>query len=73
MNVAAAYLGGTTINTGSLNLRVFNALNSAGALSINGGELALGQTEQHVGAVLLNGGSITGGSLTGTSYAINSG
>lgn len=78
----STYTGGTTVSSGTLTLGNFsNTLADAGAVTVNGGTLDLGANTDTVGAVTLNSGSITslpglsgtGGTLTGSSYAVESG
>jgi autotransporter-associated beta strand protein len=68
-----SYSGGTNVTEGTLVLGVDNTLLSTGSVSVFGGELALGLTMQTTGAVTLSGGVISGGSLTGTGYTVESG
>jgi autotransporter-associated beta strand protein len=71
------YTGGTRIDDGTLTLgHATDTLANTGAVNVNGGILALGTNTDTVGAVTLTSGSITGsgaGTLTGTSYAVESG
>jgi autotransporter-associated beta strand protein len=67
------YAGATVVEAGRLVLAGDGALSALTALTVRGGELALGLTRQSVGAVTLTGGVIRGGELTGTSYALESG
>ena len=67
------YTGATVVNAGRLVLGVSSALSGSTSLTVNGGELALGVTVQGVGAVVLNDGMISGGSLTGTDYLVKKG
>ena len=72
---ANTYNGTTTVLAGTLAYGASNALLS-GAVTVNGGTLAMGTFSDTVGAVTLASGSITGstGVLTGTSYSLtNSG
>jgi fibronectin-binding autotransporter adhesin len=73
INTAASYTGGTTVENGVLALGGSLLLHAAGALSVTGGELALGTTAQNIGAFRLTGGLVTGGSLTGTVYTVENG
>ena len=73
-----SYTGGTTISGGTLVLGdATNTLPDTGAVTVDGASaiLSLGSNSDTVGAVSLrNGASITGsGTLTGTSYALESG
>jgi fibronectin-binding autotransporter adhesin len=68
-----SYTGGTTINAGSLLLGSANRLADSGALAVNGGNFNLGGFSETVGAVTVAGGSITNGTLTGSSYDMQSG
>jgi fibronectin-binding autotransporter adhesin len=73
-----SFTGGTIINGGTLALGdATNTLPDTGAVTVDGASaiLSLGSNNDTVGAVTLrNGASITGsGTLTGTSYALESG
>jgi autotransporter-associated beta strand protein len=72
-----SYTGGTTINAGTLTLGTADVLPDTGAVTVAGGTLNLQGGSEWVGAVTLTSGSITGSlfsfSLTGTSYAVESG
>ncbi len=75
---ANTYGGPTTVNAGTLTAGKVNALGAGTALNdltINGGTLGIGNFNQAVDGVTVAGGTITGGSgtLTGTSYALQSG
>ena len=73
------YLGATAVNAGTLSLdHATNTLSSSSAVTVDGATaiLSIGANSDTVGAVSLkNGGSITGtgGTLTGASYAVESG
>ncbi len=68
------YTGGTNVNGGTLSLTASNVLADSGIVNVNGGILAMGANNDTVGAVTLTSGSITGtGTLTGSSYAVQSG
>jgi autotransporter-associated beta strand protein len=67
------YSGGTELNAGTLRLDVNNALLATGAVTVKGGELALGTTSQTVGLLTLTSGLISGGTLAGAAYAFESG
>jgi autotransporter-associated beta strand protein len=73
LTTASSYSGGTTVAAGTLALGVDNALNAAGLVNVNGGELALGTTSQTLGAFTLLNGSLTGGTLSGASYSVENG
>jgi autotransporter-associated beta strand protein len=66
-----SYSGGTVVsNSGTLLLNVANALNSAGSVTVQTGNLDIGANIQTVGAVTLNTGTIAGtggGSLSSSS------
>ncbi|MES2920845.1 MAG: autotransporter-associated beta strand repeat-containing protein [Verrucomicrobiota bacterium] len=68
---ANTYTGLTTVTAGTLGYGVSDAI-STGAVTVNGGTLALSTFSDTVGAVTLSSGSITGstGVLTGTSYNV---
>ena len=76
---ANTYLGATTITGGTLSLgHATNTLSSSSAVTVDGATavLSIAGNSDTVGAVSLkNGGSITGtgGTLTGASYAVESG
>jgi fibronectin-binding autotransporter adhesin len=67
------YTGGTTINAGTLQLASANRLADTGAVTVGGGVLSIGGFSDTVGAVTLTSGTITNGTLTGSSYAVESG
>ncbi|NBV35288.1 MAG: autotransporter domain-containing protein, partial [Proteobacteria bacterium] len=73
LSAANTYTGTTTVGAGTLSLGVDNALALGTSVVVSGGELALGTTTQSVAALTLNGGLLSGGTLTGTSYAVNAG
>jgi autotransporter-associated beta strand protein len=76
LNTSNTYLGGTTVNGGTLILgHPFDTLANSGAVIVNGGILGIGDNSDTVGAVTLISGSITGddGIVTGASYAVESG
>jgi autotransporter-associated beta strand protein len=68
------YTGGTTVNSGLLQLGSSNAI-SGGALQVNGGRLDIGSYDATATAVTLTGGTISsaGATLTGTSFNVQSG
>ena len=71
----STYTGLTTVSAGTLQYGVTNAL-SSGAVTVNGGTLALLTFSDTVGTVTLSGGGVissTTGVLTGTSYAMQDG
>ena len=73
LSAASTYTGATTINSGTLNIGTNNAL-SASSISVNGGTLALGaNSETTSGTITLQSGNITGGTLIGASYGVQSG
>src|SRR5439155_4557946 len=68
------YTGTTTINSGTLALAPSGALNTSSSLVVAGGTFNLGSNDQSLDTVTLSSGSISGsGSLTGTSYSVQSG
>lgn len=72
LGTANAYTGTTSVNGGTLAYGANDAI-SSGAVTINGGTLNLSSYNDTVGAVTLTAGSIAGsGTLTGTSYTMNS-
>ena len=74
-NVSNTYSGATTINSGTLVLgHASDTLADSAILNISGGTLSMGSNSDTVGAVTLSSGGITGsGTLTGTSYTVQSG
>jgi autotransporter-associated beta strand protein len=66
------YTGGTTIKAGIVAIGNANVLADAGAVTLNGptAEFDLGGFSDTVGAVTLTEGSITNGTLTGSSYTV---
>jgi autotransporter-associated beta strand protein len=74
LNTQATYAGSTAINTGKLLLAQSGALPTSTALTVaQGGTFNLGGRSQTVGAVVLNGGLVEAGTLTGTSYTFGGG
>lgn len=69
---ANSYSGGTTVTSGTLALSGSGALGS-GSLALDGGTLDLGGNTHSVGAVTFAGGTLSNGTLSGTSYTANSG
>ncbi len=71
---ANTYTGTTTVSAGSLEYAINNAI-STGAVTVSGGTLDIKTFTDAVGAVTLTSGNILGttGTLTGTSYAVQSG
>jgi autotransporter-associated beta strand protein len=73
LNQVNIHTGATTINGGTLAIAGPGTLGNNNALAVNNsGTLDLGGTTQTVGDVSLDGGSITNGSLLGTSYTASS-
>ncbi|MFN9211419.1 MAG: autotransporter-associated beta strand repeat-containing protein [Betaproteobacteria bacterium] len=70
---ASTYTGDTTIQQGTLRLAGSDRLPTGTALTVNSGQFDLGGFAQTVGAVTLAAGSIDNGTLTGTSYEVQSG
>ena len=71
---ANSYSGGTTVSAGTLAVSGGGTLgNTAAALNVNGGTLALGGSSQTAGTVTIAGGTIAGGALTGSAFAGQSG
>jgi len=68
-----SFTGGTVINAGTLALGSANRLANSGAVTVNVGTFNLGGFSETVGAVTLAGGTITNGTLTGSSYDLRSG
>jgi autotransporter-associated beta strand protein len=65
---------GTTVSAGTLALSGSGTLgSSSAAVTASGGTLNLGATSQTVGTVTVSGGTVQNGTLTGTSYALQSG
>jgi autotransporter-associated beta strand protein len=68
------YSGGTTISAGTLALSGSGTLgSSSAAVTASGGTLDLGATSQTMGTVTVSGGTVQNGTLTGASYALQSG
>ena len=68
------YSGGTNVAGGELRLGAADRLLDTGSVTISGGTLNLATFSDTVGTITLQGGSITGtGTLTGSSYALQSG
>ncbi|MBC7701227.1 autotransporter-associated beta strand repeat-containing protein [Aquabacterium sp.] len=61
------------VNAGLLALGAADRIVNTAALSVNGGTFDLGGFSETVGAVTLQSGQINNGSLTGSSYAVQSG
>jgi fibronectin-binding autotransporter adhesin len=71
LNAANSYAGGTNVNAGTLVAAVSGAIPN-GTLSVAGGTLDIGATNQTVGvATLTNGGIAGSGIVTATSYDLN--
>jgi fibronectin-binding autotransporter adhesin len=68
-----SFTGGTVINAGTLLATANNRLADTGAVTVDGGAYDLGGFSETVGAVTLAGGAINNGTLTGSSYAVQSG
>ncbi len=66
-----SYTGSTTVSAGSLVLQ--SLLTGAGNVTVADGTLDLGGQDQNVGAVRVASGALQNGSLTGTSFAVESG
>ena len=67
------YTGGTTVDAGTLALGAASRLSNTGALTINGGTFDMKTFSDTVGAVAVNGGLLSNGTLTGSSYAVTGG
>ncbi len=67
------YTGGTTISAGAIKLGASDRLADTGAVTVSGGTFDLGAFSETVGAITLSSGTITNGTLTGSSYAVHSG
>ena len=70
------YTGGTTIGGGDLQFGINNALPVSGAITVNGGTLDMNSFLGSAGSVTLVNGTIaatSGGTLTGTNYAVQNG
>ena len=70
---ASQHQGGSVVKSGNLVLGVNDVLLSTGTVTASGGTLDLGTTLQTVGVVRLAGGSISGGTLNGARYEVESG
>ena len=66
------YTGLTTVSAGTLQYGINNAVNT-GNVQVSGGTLDLNGFAGTVGAVTLSGSAIVGGTLTGTSFAVQGG
>ncbi|MCX6960760.1 MAG: autotransporter domain-containing protein, partial [Verrucomicrobia bacterium] len=75
LSASNSYTGGTTVSDGTLVLSGASATlgASTNSLSVAGGLLDLGAVSRTVGAFTLTGGSVTNGTLTASSYALQSG
>ena len=75
LNSSSTYTGATTVAEGTLQLGAADRIANTSALNVTGGTFSLGSYSETVGAVTLASGSITGttGTLTGDSYALQSG
>lgn len=69
---ASGYSGGTNVIEGTLNVSGSERLADGGSVHVGGGQLTVGATETVAGVFLFNG-SITGGTLIGAAYAVQSG
>ena len=67
------YTGLTTVNAGTLRYGVNNAIKAGNDVQVSGGTLDLNGFAGTVGAVTLSGSAIIGGTLTGASFAVQSG
>lgn len=67
------YTGPTIVQDGVVTFTGDNRLPSATALSVLGGQVLLAGTTQTVGNVTVNGGEISGGTLSGTSFTVSTG
>jgi Passenger-associated-transport-repeat len=69
------YTGGTDVNAGTLALGASNVLADTGAVTVGGGTFDIGANSDTVGTVTLTSGNIngSGGTLTGSSYGVQSG
>jgi autotransporter-associated beta strand protein len=73
-DTANNYSGGTIVQSGGLKANAAGTLGSvSGPLTVNGGVLDLGGASHRVGAMTISGGTIQDGTLTGSSYAGESG
>ncbi len=69
-----AYSGGTFVRGGTLELSTNDALSSGTSLTVDGGELAAGLTNQALGSVSLTSGTISGiGNISGTAFTVADG
>jgi len=68
------YTGGTIVQSGTLKANAAGVMGStSGPLTVSGGTLNLNGVSHTVGAVTISGGTIQNGTLTGSSYAGQSG
>ena len=71
---ANTYTGGTTVSGGTLQIGASERLADTGALTVSGGTFNLQSFNETLGAVTLTSGSIIGsGTLTASSYSVESG
>lgn len=74
LNGANGYTGTTAVNAGTLALGSADRISDSSALSVTGGTFDLGGFTETVAGVSMSSGTITNGTLTGTSYSFtNSG
>ena len=73
LNGQSMNTGGTTISAGTLKLGASDRLIESGAVTVSGGTLNMGGYSDTVGAVTLSSGTITNGTLTGSSYTVQAG
>ncbi len=74
LNAANTYTGTTTVNQGTMELGAADRIHNSSALAVTGGTFDLGGFTETVAAVSMSSGSISNGTLTGSSYSFtNSG
>jgi autotransporter-associated beta strand protein len=73
LNSGNTYTGGTTVTLGRLTLGTGGSLASTGAVTLNGGTLDLGGKSQVSGGFTLTSGALESGTLTASSFSVQSG
>jgi autotransporter-associated beta strand protein len=73
LSASNTYTGPTTVASGTLRFGGSNRFASGNAIAVSGGSLNLNGFSQTAGQVTLTSGTIAGGSLSGTSFAVSDG